>query len=354
MDKLYFRALLTALLLIAARVAFAEPAAPNSQMKAVLDELAALSPQPIETLSPEEARKQPTPTDAVKALLKSQDKSSDPEPVAEVDHRKVESPDGRNIPVRIYTPRGEGPFPVIVYYHGGGFVIADLDTYDASCRALCNGARAVVVSVDYRRAPEHKFPAAVDDAYGAYIWVRHNAAKINGDPAKVAVAEESAGGNLATVVSLMAKEQSAALPTFQLLMYPLVDNDMNRESYVENADSKPLNRAMMGWFMKHYLSDPTSANDPHVCPFKAKDMTGLPPAMVITAQIDPLRSEGKAYADKLKAAGVEVQYKNYDGVTHEFFGMAAVVDVAKQAQSDASAALAQAFAGRLPGISKTE
>lgn len=351
MDKLYRRALFTALVLIAARIAFADP---GPQMKAVIDELATLGAKPIETLSPAEARKQPTPTDAVKALLKKQDKETTPEPVAEVDDRKAEGPDGRSIPVRVYTPRGEGPFPVIVYYHGGGFVIADLDVYDATPRALCNGVGAVVVSVDYRQAPENKYPAAVDDAYGAYVWVRHNAAKIKGDPIRVAVAGESAGGNLATVVSLMAKEKSAALPTFQLLVYPLVDNDMTRVSYVENADAKPLNKAMMAWFLSHYLSDPASADDPHVCPLKAKDLAGLPPTMVITAQIDPLRSEGKAYADKLKAAGVDVQYKNYDGVAHEFFGMAAVVDTAKQAQADASAALKQAFAARAPGLSKTE
>lgn len=314
---------------------------PNAQMQAVLDELKALEPKPIETLDAKQARRQPTPTDAVKSLLKKQDQSTKPEEVGNVDNTSFDGPGGKNIPVRVYTPQGNGPFPVVVYYHGGGFVIADLDTYDASCRALCKQANAVVVSVDYRQAPENKFPAAVDDAFAAYQWVVSNPNKVKGN-GKVAVAGESAGGNLATVVSMLAKQNNVQAPVFQLLVYPLVDNNTDTESYKEHATAKPLNKAMMMWFFQNYLDDPKSGNDPRVSPMKG-DLSGLPPAMVITAQIDPLRSEGKAYADKLKSAGVEVQYKNYEGVTHEFFGMGAVVDTAKLAQADAAAALKKAF-----------
>jgi acetyl esterase len=318
-------------------------AQPDPQMTEVLDTLAGLGGKPIEMLEPDQARKQPTPTDAVVAVLKKQGKSTDPEPVGDVDNRTIEAPDGRNIATRIYAPTGAGPFPVVVYYHGGGFVIATLDTYDASCRALCVATGAVVVSVDYRQAPESKYPAAVDDAFAAYQWVRANADKIKGDPNRVAVAGESAGGNLAAVVSIIAKEKNAPMPVFQLLIYPVVDNNMGTESYKENANAKPLNRAMMTWFFGHYLADAKSADDPHVLPMKAKDLSGLPPAMVLTAQIDPLRSEGKAYAGRLKNAGVPVEYKNYDGVAHEFFGMGAVVDTAKVAQVDAAEALKKAF-----------
>jgi len=325
----------------------AQGAPPDPQMKAVLDELAGLSPKPIEMLEPADARNQPTLADAAKKVLKKQDRSTNPQPVGNVDDRKISyQPD--NIPIRVYTPLGEGPFPVIVYYHGGGFVIATIDSYDASCRALCNAANAVVVAVEYRKAPESKYPAAVDDAFAAYHWVSVNAASIKGDPAKIAVAGESAGGNLATVVSMMAVEKGMTKPVFQLLVYPLVDNDMTNESYKENADAKPLNKAMMAWFFNHYLADPASAGDPHVLPMRATQaqLSQLPPAMIIAAQIDPLRTEGREYADKLQKAGVPVEYKLYNGVTHEFFGLGTVVDTAKTAESDAGAALKKAFGSK--------
>ncbi len=168
----------------------------DPQMKAVLDELKALEPKPIATLSADDAREQPTPADAVRRLLKKQDRSTDPEPVADVDNRKIEVRD-QKIPIRVYTPKGKGPFPVIVYYHGGGWVMATNDVYDSSARALTNAAQAVLISVEYRKAPEHRFPTAHEDAYAAYVWALEHAQKINGDPGRVAVAGESAGGNLA-------------------------------------------------------------------------------------------------------------------------------------------------------------
>ncbi|MGN6727971.1 MAG: alpha/beta hydrolase fold domain-containing protein [Tepidisphaeraceae bacterium] len=317
---------------------------PNAQMKRVLDELAKQHGAPIETLTPEHARQQPTVATAMTAILKEDGKSTNQNPVDNENDMKIPSANGK-IPVRVYTPGGQGPFPVIVYYHGGGFVLATIDTYEASCRALANDAKAVVVSVEYRKAPEYKYPAATDDALAAYQWVTQHAAEIKGDPKRIAVAGESAGGNLATVTAMRAKEGGLPLPVYQLLIYPVVSNDMTTASYQKNADAKPLNKAMMTWFFDKYLSNPASAADPHVCPLKASDaeLKGMPPAMIITASIDPLQSEGKAYADRLKQNGVAVTYKNYAGVTHEFFGLGAVVDTAKQAEKDAGEALRKAF-----------
>lgn len=248
----------------------------------------------------------------------------------------------RPIPVRIYTPSGSGPFPVVVYYHGGGWVIANLDTYDASPRAMANLANAVVVSSHYRQGSEHKFPAAHQDAFAAYRWTLQNARSLKGDSSRVAVMGESAGGNLAAAVSLMARDSSVQLPAYQVLVYPIAGYDFNTASYQENAAAKPLNKPMMQWFFQNYLRSPADGKSPLIDLVNA-DLQGLPAASVITAQIDPLRSEGKALADRLERAGVEVDYRNYDGVTHEFFGMGAVVNEAKQAEQQAAAGLKQGF-----------
>ncbi len=317
------------------------PAAPGAQMQAVLDQLAALHGKPIETLSAAEARKQPTPADAVKALLEKQGRPTTPEPVGSVTNRMIPGAAGE-IPVRIYTPRGAGPFPVVVYYHGGGWVIATLDTYDSSPRALANGANAVVVSVEYRKAPEHKFPAAHDDAFAAYKWVIAHAKEIHGDSARVAVAGESAGGNLAANVAIMARDQHVQMPVYQVLIYPVAGNDFETPSYQENANAKPLNRAMMQWFVRNTVRTPADGADPRISMTNA-DVKGLPPATVILAQLDPLRSEGEAYAARLSDAGIQVDARTYDGVTHEFFGMGAAVDKAKEAEQQASAGLRRGF-----------
>lgn len=322
--------------------ASATMARPDAQMQAVLDELGSLGGKPIETLTPDEARKQPTPADAVTSLLKKQGKSTAPEPVGKVENRTI-SGAGGNIPVRIYTPEGEGPFPVVVYYHGGGWVIADLDTYDASPRAIANAAKVIVVSSHYRQAPEHKFPAAHDDAFAAYQWVIANAQSFKGDPARVAVAGESAGGNMAAAVAIMARDKKVQLPAHQLLIYPVASYGVDMPSYAENANAKPLNVPTLKWFGMQYLKSPDDGENPIFNLLKAPDLKGLPSATVITAQIDPLRSEGMMYADRLREAGVKVDYKNYDGVAHEFFGMGAVVDKSKLAVQQASAGLQQAF-----------
>ncbi len=320
-------------------------AAPDPQMKAVLDELTALGGKPTETLSPAEARKQPSPADAVKKLMDKQGKKG-PEPVGDVANTKVDLGD-HSVPVRIYTPTGAGPFPLIFYIHGGGWVIADLDTYDASARALCNAVGAVVVSTHYRQAPEFKFPASHEDVLGVYQWALKNVDKRNYDAKKVAVVGESAGGNMAAALCMMAKEKGLPMPLLQVLVYPVADlTDLNTPSYQENAQAKPLNKAMMEWFGKNLLVKPEDAKNPMLSLVLAGDkLRGLPPATIINAQIDPLRSDGDKLAKALTDAGVKVKHKIYDGVTHEFFGMGAVVDKAREAQQLAAQDLKDAFSG---------
>jgi acetyl esterase/lipase len=327
----------------AGSAAFPSPARPDTQMQAVLDQLMALGARPVEALTPEQARRQPTPADAVMALLRRSGRSSAPEPVGSVQNRAIPGPGGA-IPVRIYTPAGTAPFPVVVYYHGGGWVIATIDTYDASARALANAARAVIVSVEYRKGPEHPFPAAHDDAFAAYQWVLANAASIGGDPRRVATTGESAGGGLAVAVAMMARDRHARLPVHVLAVYPIADGDTQSPSYTENATAAPLSRAGMQWFFRYALRAPADARDPRISLTHA-NLRGLPPTTLVTAQIDPLRSDGMELAAALRAAGVRVDAMNYDGVTHEFFGMGAVVDKAKQAVQFAAAGLRRGFGG---------
>ena len=302
----------------------------DKDMAAVLDEFEDLKPKPIISLSAEEARAQPTPADAVTALLQERKQSTAPMPIGKTKNHTIPGPGGE-IPIRIYTPQGSGPFPVIVYFHGGGWVIATIDTYDSSARALAKAANAIVVSVEYRKAPEHKFPAAHEDAYAAYRWVLRNADGFDGDPSMVAVAGESAGGNLAAAVCLMARARGELLPVHQALIYPVAGYDFNTPSYRENVHAKPLDRSMMTWFFEKYLREPADGKHPWIDLVNARDVSGLPPATIITAEIDPLRSEGKRYAERLLEAGVPVSYRNFKGVTHEFFGMGAVVGDAKKA-----------------------
>lgn len=318
------------------------PAPADAQMQAVLDQLAKLGGKPIESLTPEEARLQPLPDKAVRALLESQGKPAAPEAVASVEDSSFPGPGG-DVAIRIYKPTGAGPMPVVLYVHGGGWVIADLDTYDASPRALANAAQAIVVSTHYRQGPEHKFPAAHDDVLAAYEWVLANAEKLGGDPKRIAVVGESAGGNMAANVAITARDKGWQAPLAQVLVYPVADNDLNSPSFIENADAKPLNKPMIEWFVKHYLNSPEESADPRIALVKQPNLAGLAPATIILAQIDPLRSDGEKYAEKLRAAGTPVTVHHYDGVTHEFFGMGAVVDKAKQAQQTAGEALRLAF-----------
>jgi acetyl esterase len=316
---------------------------PEAQMKAVLDELAAFKAPPIDKLSPANARNLPTAADAVIGVLTKQGKPA-VEMVGDISHELIPGPAG-NLLARIYRPQGNGPFPVLVYFHGGGWVIANLGTYDASCRALTNAAKCMVVSIAYRQAPEHKFPAAAEDAYAALQWVMANAAQLKGDPKRVAVGGESAGGNLATVTCLMARDQKGKMPVHQMLIYPVTNYAFNTLSYQEIGTNPgvPLNRLGMQWFWEQYLKSPSDGSNPYASPLRAKSLKGLPPATVITADIDPLRSEGQDYAQRLRTEGIAVRTTNYTNVTHEFFGMGAVLDKAKQAVSEAAAGLQSGF-----------
>ncbi|MDN3585695.1 alpha/beta hydrolase [Pedobacter aquatilis] len=311
------------------------------EMQAVIEKLASYEDKPLETLSAVDARKNHTPTDAVMDLVAANNIAI-PAPKVDTVGRDIDA-NGAKIHVRIYTPKeAKGPYPVIVYYHGGGFVIANLDVYNASAQGLAEQVNAVVVSVAYRLAPENKFPTAHNDAFAAYEWVVKNAANIKGDPAKIAVVGESAGGNLAANVSLMARDKKIMVPVHQVLVYPITQANMETESYKMYAEAKPLNKAMMTWFTEKYLNTMVEAKNPKISLVDAK-LAGLPATTIITAEIDPLHDDGTMLANKLAAAGVKVNSRNYEGVTHEFFGMAIIVPEAKEAQAYASEQLKAAF-----------
>lgn len=253
-----------------------------------------------------------------------------PPPVAKIENRGIPGPAGE-LPVRIYTPDGAGPFPLLMFFHGGGFVVCDLDSHDALARSLCGGAGAVVVSVDYRLAPEAKFPAAPEDCHAATRWAVDNAASIGADGARVAVAGDSAGGNLAAVVAQLAKQRGGPALAHQLLLYPVTAHDFTTPSYEENAEGYFLTRDMMQWFWHHYLERAEDGQDPMAAPLRAKDLSGLPPATVVTAEYDPLRDEGEAYARRLDEAGVPTQAVRYDGVIHGFVSMYEQIDKGREA-----------------------
>lgn len=254
-----------------------------------------------------------------------------PTPVGRVEDRRIPGPAGE-IPVRIYTPEGSGPFPLIAFFHGGGFVLCSLETHDELCRAMCRDAGAVVVSVDYRLAPEAKYPAAADDCYAATAWCAAHAAELGADAARLVVAGDSAGGNLAAVTALRARDLGAPRIRHQVLIYPATHCDFNTPSYRENAQGYFLTADAMRWFWAHYLANPAQASEPYACPAHAADLKGLPPATVITAEYDPLRDEGEDYAAQLRAAGVPVVLKRYDGMIHGFVSMGDVFDDARAAQ----------------------
>lgn len=266
-----------------------------------------------------------------------------PEPVAQVQDRVIPGPAG-DIPVRLYTPEGAGPFPILVYFHGGGWVIGSLETVDAACRSLANRAGCLVVSVDYRLAPEHKFPAAAEDCYAATKWAVDNAASLNADASRVAVGGDSAGGNLSAVVTLMARDRGGPPLVHQLLIYPVTNHSYKTPSYAQNADGYLLTRSMMVWFWDHYLREAKDGESPYASPMRVDNLAGLPSAHVITAEFDPLRDEGEAYAEKLRRYGVPVKHSRYDGTIHAFFTLAGALPLGLQAQEEAASELRAAFA----------
>jgi acetyl esterase/lipase len=317
---------------------------PTPEMGEVLDMIQSLHGKPLPELDAKEARKQPTPADAVKKVLEERDENTEPQDVANVDNRTIDGPAG-DIDVRIYKPASvrEGKtLPVVLYIHGGGWVIADLDTYDASARTLCNSAHCIVVSTDYRHGPEHRFPAAHDDVYAAYKWTLANAADLGGDPGRVAVVGESAGGNMAANVCIRARDEGVQAPVYQVLVYPVAGFDFNTESYREMQQAIPLNSPMMHWFFDNYLDNSSQGSLPAISLDKA-DLSNLPPVTIVSAELDPLRSEGEALAKQFQRAGVPTEQRTYNGVTHEFFGMGVVVQEADDAVIFASTGLMRAF-----------
>ena len=264
------------------------------------------------------------------------------EPVARVEEREIPGPGGP-LRLRLYYPSDVRPLPVLVYFHGGGWIRGSLDTHEPGCRGVANAAGCLVVSVDYRLAPEAKFPALVEDAYTATRWVAEHGAEIGADPTRLAVGGDSAGGNLAAAVCLMARDRGGPPISFQLLVYPVIDHRFDRPSYRENAEGYVLFAADMEYYWRHYLADERDGSHPYASPIRAESLAGLPPALVITAEMDPLRDEGEAYAAKLKEAGVSVTCTRYDGMIHGFFGMASVLEQGRQGIQEAGQALRGAF-----------
>ncbi|MEO5683622.1 MAG: alpha/beta hydrolase [Chitinophagaceae bacterium] len=313
----------------------------HPEMQAVIENLVSYNAPAIESLSAADARKNPTPATAVMDLIKENNIAVS---LPEVDTVGKNIPvSGGTVHVRIYTPRATmTSYPIILYIHGGGWVIADINTYDASAASMAEQTKSVVVSVNYRQGPEFKFPTAHNDCFAAYEWMLKNAAALKGDTSKVGLLGESAGGNLAANVAIMARDKHIKTPLAEVLVYPIAQSDMEAPAYIQNAMAKPLNKAMMAWFYKNYLPSQSAVKDPRIDLTKA-DLKGLPPTTIITAQYDPLQSDGQMLRDKMKAEGIDVTYKDYDGVTHEFFGMAAIVPEAKQAQAFAAGQLNKAF-----------
>ncbi len=303
-------------------------------VRAVIDAMEQVFPR-VETMDAPEARAM---AKAMPAAVET------PEEVAVVYDRDIPGPAG-DILVRVYRPEpiGGPALPVVVFFHGGGWTICDLDTHDGTCRAMANGVGAVVVSVDYRLAPEHKFPAAAEDAYAATQWVFDHADELGADPDRLAVAGDSAGGNLAAAVPLMARDRGGPPIRFQLLIYPVTDFSFDTASYRDNAEGYFLRRSSMEWYWRQYLASEEEGTHPYASPLRVTDARGLPPGMVITAELDPLRDEGEAYGNKLADSGVPFAILRYDGMFHGFFSMVTVLDGAKQATVDAHAALREAL-----------
>src|SRR5438093_2846493 len=264
----------------------------HAQAKQFLEQLAAAGMPPLGSLPVAETR------EAFNAIAAF---GGPPEPLAAIEERRIPGLAGE-IPLRVYTPETRAPRPLLVFFPGGGWVIGTFETHAAVCRHLAKQSGAVVVAVDYRLAPEHKFPAAADDCYAATKWVAENAAALGGDAARLAVGGDSAGGNLAAVVSLMARDRGGPAIALQLLVYPVTNHAYDTASYRENADGYLLTRDSMVWFWNHYLRTAADGDNPLASPLRAKDLRGLPPAMVLTAEFDPLRDEGEAYAMRLQEA----------------------------------------------------
>ena len=302
----------------------------DPQVQTILDGLAVAAAE-----GPSLAEQTP---DEVRASFAMMAMLGTPEDVASVEDSTVAGPAG-DLPIRIYRPATEGTLPALVWYHGGGFVIGDLDSHDAVCRSLANRAGCVVIAVDYRLAPEHPFPAAPDDAIAAFDALRSRAGALGIDPDRMATGGDSAGGNLAAVVANARRGDVA----FQLLIYPVTDMNRTSQSYRDNAEGYLLSAEMMTWFEGHYTGG-AHLDDPRVSPLFEEDLSGVAPAFLLTAEFDPLRDEGEAYGKRLVDAGVPVEMRRYDGMVHGFFQMNAMVDAADVALDEAGDALRRGLA----------
>ena len=304
----------------------------DPQARAMIDRTVALNLPPTSQMTPAQAR----------ASVRERSALLPREEVASVRDHQVPVSDG-TIVVRVFTPRGAAAKPALVYFHGGGWVTGDIDTHEGICRILANAADCVVASVDYRCAPEHTFPTAAEDAYAATRWVVEQAGALGVDARRLAVGGDSAGGNLAAAVALMARDRGGPALALQVLVYPVTDCDFDRPSYKENAEGYLLTSESMRFYWDQYVPNAADRVNPYAAPMRAASLAGLPPALVITAEYDPLRDEGEAYARALGTAGVPVAHSRYPGMIHAFFRFTNVLDAARAAVAEVVAALQKAW-----------
>ena len=312
----------------------------DSQAREFIDNALAEGFRPLHELTPQEAR------EGLAATVAERPRG---EEVTEVIDRRIPGPAGE-IPIRIYIPEAKRPLPVFVWLHGGAFIMGDLDYGDCECRAMANGSGCLLISVDYRLAPEHKFPAAVEDCAAAVEWASANAATLGGEPSRLAIGGESAGGNLAAVTCLVARDRGGPPIAFQLLVYPAVDlANFDYRSYRELATGYLIETADAEWILSHYSRTNDDRFNPYVSPIVAEDLSGLPPAHVITAEYDILRDQGEAYAKRLEAAGVPATVTRYDGTIHAFFVNSHILDAGRRAVEEACDVLRDALAAPSTG-----
>jgi acetyl esterase len=306
----------------------------DPQVQAMRDQRAADNVAPLYSMTLAEAR--------AEDLASIQAAGGDPEPVRQVVDRTAPGPAG-DLPIRIYRAAGSRVAPVLVYFFGGGWTLGSVDTSDGICRSLTNAARCTVITVGYRLAPEARFPAAVEDCYAVTSWIAANAAALRVDPTRIAVGGDSAGGNLAAVVSLLARDRGGPALVGQLLVYPNTDYESTAGSMASNTDPMLFNRTSVAWYWQHYLARPEDGQSPLASPLRAESLRGLPPALVITAEYDPLRDQAEEYAQRLRDSGVETQLSRYDGMVHGFFAMAGVLDGGARAIAEAATTLRSWF-----------
>jgi acetyl esterase len=304
----------------------------DPQVQVLLERMKEQGLPPFEQMTVDQARA---------VILEFTELQAEPQPIARVEDRTIPGPAGE-IPIRIYTPSGEALLPVLVYFHGGGWTTGTLDVADEPCRALAAATSSVVVSVDYRMGPEHKFPAAVEDCYAATQWTADHAVELGADPGRLVVIGDSAGGNLAAVIALVARERGGPRVAYQVLIYPVTDYAFDTPSYEQNADGYLLTREAMRWFWGHYLNVENDGAHPHASPLRASDLSGLPPALLVTCEFDPLRDEGEAYGQRLREAGVPVKISRYDGMIHGFFWMSGALGRTQELMDELAAEIRSA------------